>query len=310
MARQEMGRPRAASCSSDRRAASPSAVDASPIATGPSRPVYGSWVTSASPAISASRSGRWKDVCPRVWPGVGTARGEPGSPARSSRPSGSRGRAAPDRALDDHGRQAGEPRPRRPVGERRALAPVVAGRCQQRSIARVEMHGYAALLQPRAEAEMVDVPVRQQQRRGRRPGAARSRRGFHQRAPRTREARRRRRHAVIVLDQVPVDEDVVHPVDPGRDLTLEHRDPAPTRRSPSCRRPPRRRPSAGRGRPPGPSARGSSRACPRRVKAKALKPPTTSTRYPTPGVVERLGRDAARVLDDRMSAPIVRAGQV
>ena len=41
-------------------------------------------MTRASPAITASRSGKWRAQWPTVWPGVKTTRGEPGT---SSTPS-------------------------------------------------------------------------------------------------------------------------------------------------------------------------------------------------------------------------------
>ena len=46
---------------------------------GPCSPVYGFSVTTASPAISALRSGKWSDTCPSVWPGVKSTRGDPGT---------------------------------------------------------------------------------------------------------------------------------------------------------------------------------------------------------------------------------------
>jgi hypothetical protein len=56
-----------------------STVAARATICGPGDAVYGLNVTTASPAITASRSGKWNATCPSVCPGVNTIRGEPGT---------------------------------------------------------------------------------------------------------------------------------------------------------------------------------------------------------------------------------------
>jgi DNA mismatch endonuclease, patch repair protein len=71
--------PVCASASNERRLRSTSAVAARATSRGPRRAVYGSSMTTASPAISASRSGKCSAQWPSVWPGLKTTRGAPGT---------------------------------------------------------------------------------------------------------------------------------------------------------------------------------------------------------------------------------------
>ena len=77
-------RPSPPAAPATRAPARESAVAAPETRRGPVRPVYGSSVTSASPAITTPRSGRCSDTCPCVCPGVRTGRGGPGTSSSSS----------------------------------------------------------------------------------------------------------------------------------------------------------------------------------------------------------------------------------
>jgi hypothetical protein len=214
-----------AMASSERRLRSESAVAAPVTICGPRLAMYGLNVTTASPAISVSRSGKYSEQCPRVWPGVKRTRGDPGTgrvpfPVAFYMPHRRRQERARADQAPYHRQGLGIPDD---VTEPAPLMSVLLRMARERRVVLVaeDRHRQSGP-RPLREADVVEMRMGEHDRVDRlRRLVELAKRGM-QASPRGRNPTVDDRQPVAVFDEIPVRVGILDPVDPRRHIPREH----------------------------------------------------------------------------------------